>query len=174
MSEGKQGEKIALVMGVLGEDTHAVFNEILEKLLKGALIDLKGGGVTRFDVRNVGTSAPMLKFVETAVEVKARVILVSSLYGHAEQDCRLGDVGMREECRKIGLKDVLLYIGGNLGVGKQNPEEIKLKFKEFGFDRVYPTTEGTTFCSTIRQLFCDLKEDLDVVKITIPKEEAGQ
>ena len=166
MTKRKEKKKIALVMGVLGEDTHAVFNEILQKLLDSAIVKTKKGNVINFRVENIGVASPLRKFVESAVKIKANVILISSLYGHAEQDCE----GIQKECDKSGLKDILLYIGGNLGVGKQNREETERKFQEIGFSRVYPTDEKITFCSTIRQLFHDLEEDLDI-KITIPKEE---
>lgn len=173
MTKRKEKKKIALVMGVLGEDTHAVFNEILQKLLDSAIVKTKKGNVINFRVENIGVASPLRKFVESAVEIKANVILISSLYGHAEQDCEGTEQdceGIRKECDKSGLKDILLYIGGNLGVGKQNREETERKFQEIGFNRVYPTDEKIMFCSTIRQLFHDLEEDLDI-KITIPKEE---
>lgn len=162
----KKQEEIVLVMGVLGEDTHAVFNEILQKLLDSALVKTKKGNIISFSVENIGVASPLPKFIESAVKVKANVMLISSLYGHAEQDCE----GIRRKCDKSGLKDILLYIGGNLGVGKQNSEETERKFKEIGFDRVYLADEKITFCSIIRQFLHNLEEDLDV-KITIPKEE---
>ena len=66
--------------------------------------------------------------------VPASLILVSSLYGHGELDCR----GMREKCEEAGLDDILLYVGGNIVVGKQDFDEVEQRFKSMGFNRVYP------------------------------------
>ena len=78
------------------------------------------------------------------------LIIVSSLYGHGEIDCR----GMREKCDEAGLKGILLFVGGNIVVGKQNWEEVYKRFTAMGFDKVYPP--GTTLETTIH----DLKEDI--------------
>jgi len=86
------------------------------------------------------------------VETNADVIMVSSLYGHGEIDCR----GMREKCKEAGLNDILLYVGGNIVVGKQNWEEVYERFKEMGFDRVYPP--GTSVETSV----ADLKKDLHI------------
>jgi methylaspartate mutase S subunit len=52
----------------------------------------------------------------------------------AELDLR----GFREKCQEAGLGDILLYIGGNLAVGRHDFKDDERKFKEMGFDRVYP------------------------------------
>ena len=59
--------------------------------------------------------------------------MVSSLYGHGELDCR----GLREKCDEAGLKGILLYVGGNIVVGKQPFDEVERRFKAMGFDRVF-------------------------------------
>ncbi|HNT01284.1 MAG TPA: methylaspartate mutase subunit S, partial [Candidatus Saccharicenans sp.] len=74
------------------------------------------------------------EFVEAAIETNARAILVSSLYGHAEIDCQ----GFRELCIEKGLDPIILYIGGNLAVGKTPFSVVEEKFKKMGFDRVFP------------------------------------
>jgi methylaspartate mutase sigma subunit len=39
------------------------------------------------------------------------------------------------------LENIVLYIGGNLVIGKRPFEEVEALFKEMGFDRVFsPTT----------------------------------
>ena len=55
---------------------------------------------------------------------------------------------------EAGLENVLLYVGGNIVVGKQNWEDVHERFKAMGFDRIYKP--GTSVETTIR----DLKEDL--------------
>jgi methylaspartate mutase sigma subunit len=60
--------------------------------------------------------------------------MVSSLYGQGELDCR----GFRDLCVEAGLQDILLYIGGNLVVGKQDWENVERRYLEMGFDRAFP------------------------------------
>ena len=136
-------EKKTLVLGVIGSDCHAVGNKILDYALTEA----------GFNVINIGVLSPQEDFINAAVETNADAIVVSSLYGHGEIDCR----GMREKCDEAGLKDILLLVGGNIVVGKQNWEEVYNKFRSMGFDRVYPP--GTTLETTIH----DLREDLGLL-----------
>ncbi|MBC8590851.1 methylaspartate mutase subunit S [Wansuia hejianensis] len=133
-------EKKTIVLGVIGSDCHAVGNKILDYSLSDA----------GFNVVNIGVLSPQEDFINAAVETNADAILVSSLYGHGEIDCR----GMREKCEEAGLKDILLYVGGNIVVGKQEWADVHQRFKEMGFDRVYPP--GTSVETSIH----DLKEDL--------------
>lgn len=133
-------DKKTIVLGVIGSDCHAVGNKILDHSLSNA----------GFNVVNIGVLSPQEDFINAAIETNAKAILVSSLYGHGEIDCR----GMREKCEEAGLKDVLLYVGGNIVVGKQEWEDVYKRFKDMGFDRVYPP--GTSVETAIN----DLKEDL--------------
>lgn len=135
-------EKKTIVLGVIGSDCHAVGNKILDHSLTNA----------GFNVVNIGVLSPQEDFINAAIETNADAILVSSLYGHGEIDCR----GMREKCEEAGLKDILLYVGGNIVVGKQKWEDVYKRFKDMGFDRVYPP--GTSVETGIR----DLKEDLNL------------
>ena len=114
----------SIVIGVIGADVHAVGNRIIEYTL------------TRegYNVVNVGVLSSQEDFINAAIETSAHLILVSSLYGHGELDCR----GMREKCSEAGLDDVLLYVGGNIVVGKQDFQEVEKRFKDMGFNRVYP------------------------------------
>lgn len=116
--------RISLVTGVIGPDCHAVGNRILEIYFSQA----------GFKVVNLGVMVSQEEFVSAAVETASSAVFVSSLYGHAELDCR----GMREKCIEAGIGDILLYIGGNLVVGAASPAEVEEKFKRMGFDRVFP------------------------------------
>lgn len=136
-------DKKTLILGVIGSDCHAVGNKILDYALTEA----------GFNVINIGVLSPQEDFINAAVETNADAIIVSSLYGHGEIDCR----GMREKCNEAGLKDILLFVGGNIVVGKQNWEEVYNKFRSMGFDRVYPP--GTTLETTIH----DLRESLGIL-----------
>lgn len=113
-----------IVLGVIGSDVHAVGNKILEMALEEA----------GFKVINLGVMVSQEEFINAAIESDAAAILVSSLYGHGEMDCR----GLREKCQEAGIGDILLYVGGNLVVGKRTFSEVEELFKKMGFDRVYP------------------------------------
>jgi len=129
-----------VVMGVIGADCHSVGNKILDHTFTEA----------GFDVVNIGVLSSQEEFISAAVETGARVMLVSSLYGHGEIDCR----GLRGKCIEAGLEDILLYVGGNLVIGKQDWDSVKTRFHDMGFDRVYPP--GTLPNITITDLRSDL------------------
>lgn len=135
-------EQVTVVLGVIGADVHAIGNQILEY----ALADQ---GVK---VINLGVMATQQEFIAAAIETGADAIWVSSLYGHGEMDCR----GLREKCRESGIGDILLYVGGNLVIGRQNWENTKRLFRQMGYDRVYPP--GTLPEEAIADLARDLKE----------------
>ncbi len=117
-------DKPTLVLGVIGADVHAVGNRILDYAFTQA----------GFQVINIGVLASQEEFINAAIETDAQALLVSSLYGHGEIDCR----GLREKCEEAGIGDILIYVGGNLVVGKQDFGEVEQRFLEMGFDRVYP------------------------------------
>ncbi|HHY27295.1 MAG TPA: methylaspartate mutase subunit S [Desulfitobacterium dehalogenans] len=117
-------EQKTLVLGVIGADVHAVGNRILDYAFTQA----------GFKVINIGVLASQEEFIQAAIETAASVIMVSSLYGHGELDCR----GLREKCQESGIGDILLYVGGNLVIGKQEFNEVEKRFLEMGFNRVYP------------------------------------
>ena len=113
-----------LVTGVIGADTHIVGNRILGMVLE------KAG----YKVVSLGALTLAEEFVEAAIETAADGIMVSSLYGQGELDCR----GFRDLCIEAGLDDILLYVGGNLVVGKQPWPDVERRFLDMGFDRAFP------------------------------------
>jgi len=133
-------EQKTVVLGVIGADVHAVGNRILDYAFTQA----------GFKVINIGVLATQEEFIHSAIETGADALLVSSLYGHGEMDCR----GLREKCRETGIGDIIMYVGGNLVVGKQDFELVRDRFLAMGFDRVYPP--GTLPEGPID----DLKKDL--------------
>jgi len=130
----------SIVIGVIGADVHAVGNKIIEYTLTNA----------GYNVVNIGVLSTQEDFIHAAIETDAPLILVSSLYGHGEIDCR----GMRAKCIESGIGDVLLYVGGNIVVGKQDFQEVRDRFMKMGFDRVYPP--GTP----IDEALADIRRDL--------------
>lgn len=113
-----------IVLGVIGADCHAVGNKILDHCFREA----------GFHVVNLGVMVSQKEFVEAAVETGAQAVVVSSLYGHGEMDCR----GLRDLCVEAGIGDILLYVGGNLVVGKADFAQVREQFLAMGFDRVFP------------------------------------
>jgi methylaspartate mutase sigma subunit len=111
-----------VILGVIGSDAHVVGITILEQALQAA----------GFDVVNLGVQTSQEEFISAAGDAEAEAVLISSLYGHAEQDCQ----GFHERLADAGL-DVVTYIGGNLAVGQDDFERTREKFREFGFDRVF-------------------------------------
>ena len=62
--------------------------------------------------------------------------------------------GMREKCDEAGLKGILLYVGGNIVVGKQPFEEVEKRFKDMGFDKVFgPGTPPETTIAALKKDF---------------------
>ncbi len=130
-----------IVTGVIGSDTHIVGNRIIAIALEQA----------GFRVVSLGALTPAEEFIKAAVETAADAILVSSLYGQGELDCR----GFRDMCIEAGLNDILLYVGGNLVVGKHDWSSVERQFLEMGFNRAYPP--GTKPSDFIPQLVQDLE-----------------
>ena len=134
-------DKKKLVIGVIGADVHAVGISILQHSFEES----------GFEVVNLGVMVSQEEYIAAAIETNADAILVSSLYGHGELDCR----GLRDKCDESGLKDILLYVGGNIVVGKQPFDEVEKRFKAMGFDRVFGP--GTAPETTVAALYEDLK-----------------
>ncbi len=132
-------EQKTLVTGVIGSDTHIVGNRILSMALE------KAG----YKVVALGALTPAGDFIKAVVETNADAIMVSSLYGQGELDCR----GFRALCVEAGLEKILLYVGGNLVVGKQSWPEVEKRFLDMGFDRAAPP--GTRIETVIAWLAAD-------------------
>jgi len=137
-----ENSTVKVVLGVIGADCHAVGNKILNYALLAA----------GFEVVNLGVLVPQEEFINAAIETGAKAILVASLYGHGEIDCR----GLKDRCREMGIGDVLLYVGGNLVVGKTDFTQVRNKFLAMGYDRVYEPGILPD------QVIIDLKKDLGI------------
>lgn len=129
-----------IVIGVIGSDVHAVGNKIIEYTLE------KEG----YNVINIGVLSTQEEFINAAIESGAELILVSSLYGHGELDCR----GLREKCIESGIGNILLYVGGNIVVGKQDFKDVERRFLDMGFDKAFPPN------TPIERILPIIKEEL--------------
>lgn len=121
---GNQGSSFKVVLGVIGSDCHAVGNKIITRMLQDNGIE----------VVNLGVMVSQDEFIDAAIETGADAILVSSIYGHGEIDC----MGFRGRCVERGVEDILLYVGGNLVIGKRDFPQVEKLFEGMGFDRVFP------------------------------------
>lgn len=131
-----------VVIGVIGADVHAVGNKIIDHVLSA----------NGYNVINIGVLSSQEDFINAAIETDAKAILVSSLYGHGEMDCRY----FKEKCEEAGLGHVKLYVGGNIVVGKQDFNDVEQRFTKMGFDRVY--APGTK----IEYALDHLREDIGI------------
>jgi len=131
---------INIVTGTVGHDSHVIGIKILSRVLREE----------GYKVTELNALTPAEEFITAAQETAADAIMISSLYGMAEFDL----AGFKEKCVEAGLGEVLLYLGGNLAVGKHNFEDDERKFKKMGFDRVYPPNIN------LKVVLEDLKNDL--------------
>jgi methylaspartate mutase sigma subunit len=115
--------KKTIIIGVIGADCHVVGNKILDKVFSDA----------GFNVINLGVMVSQEEFINSAIETNASAILISSLYGQGELDC----VGLRDKCIEKGLDDIILYVGGNLVIGKTDFKTVENKFLKMGYNRVF-------------------------------------
>jgi methylaspartate mutase S subunit len=134
-------KKPTVITGTVGKDAHVIGTKILSRALRDA----------GFNVVELGILTPPEEFIRAALDSRADAILMSSLYGMAEMDVK----GFKGKCIEAGLDDVILYIGGILGVGRHDFKDDEVKFKNMGFDRVYPPEADLK--GAIADLWADLK-----------------
>ena len=130
-----------VVTGSIGVDAHVIGTKVLSRALREF----------GFNVVALGAQNSQEDFIKAAQETDADCIMVTSLYGMAEMDCQ----GFRDRCTEAGLENILMYIGGILGIGAHDFAEDEAKFKKMGFDRVYPPESPVPL--TIRDLQNDMK-----------------
>ena len=123
----KPSTQHSIIIGVIGADCHAVGNKIIASVLSGL----------GFNVINLGVMVSQDEYIDAAIAHNAEAILVSSIYGHGEIDCK----GLRERCIERGIGDTILYVGGNLVIGKKDFEETKQLFLSMGYDRVFAPSD---------------------------------
>lgn len=133
-------KQITIVTGTVGWDAHVIGTKILSRTLREE----------GFKTVELGIQTPPEDFIKAAQESNADVIMVSSLYGMAEFDLK----GFKSKCIEAGIGDTLLYVGGMLVVGRHDFKDVERKFRELGFDRVYPQEVD------LAMVIADLEEDL--------------
>lgn len=114
-----------IVAGTVGEDEHSVgLREI---------IDIKHGGIEQYGIEchYLGTSVPVEKLVDAAIELNADSILVSTIITHADVH-RMNMKRIDQLCREKGIRDRIILVGG----GTQITNEIAVECgMDAGFGR---------------------------------------
>ena len=116
-------EKGILVTGVIGGDVHTIGLRVLEHALRDA----------GFKVVSLGVQVSQEEYINAAIETYADAILVSSIGGHGKIQVE----GLKDKCIEAGLKDIIMYVGGQL-LYREPWEDTEKAFKDMGFNRVYP------------------------------------
>lgn len=111
---------LKVVAATVGEDEHSVgLREIL---------DIKHGGIEKYGIECIylGTSCPIEKLIDAAIETKAQVIMASTIITH--NDIHMKNMQrLNDLCIEKGVRDKLILISG----GTQVSDEIA---KDSGMD----------------------------------------
>lgn len=124
-----------IVCGTVGEDEHSVgLREI---------IDIKHGGIERFgiEVHYLGTSVPVEKLVDAAIELKAEVILASTIISHDNIHYK-NMKRIHELAIEKGIRDSVIICAGGTQV---IPEEAVKTGVDAGFGRNSHGIDVATF-----------------------------
>lgn len=110
---------LKVVAGTVGEDEHSVgLREIL---------DIKHGGIEKYGVKYhyLGTSVPVGKLVDAAVETGAHAILISTIISHNDTH-RAQMRKLAELCREKGIRDRVVLVAGGTQVNREMAKETGL------------------------------------------------
>lgn len=126
---------LKVVAATVGEDEHSVgLREV---------IDIKHGGVERFGVETIylGTSCPIEKLVDAAVESQAQAILCSTVISHNDVHTK-NMQKLNDLCVEKGVRDKIILVSG----GTQVTDEIaKAHGMDVGFGRGSNGTDVVSF-----------------------------
>ena len=110
---------LKVVAGTVGEDEHSVgLREIL---------DIKHGGIEKYGVKYhyLGTSVPISKMIDAAIETGAQAILISTIISHGDIH-RIQMKRLVELCQEKGIRDRLILIAGGTQVTPEMAAETGL------------------------------------------------
>jgi D-ornithine 4,5-aminomutase subunit beta len=116
---------LKVVAGTVGEDEHSVgMQEIL---------DIKHGGIEKygFEYNYLGTSVPIEKMVDAAIETGACAILISTIISHNDVH-RMNMKKLHNICVEKGIRDKVILICGGTQVTNDIAKEEKM---DAGFGR---------------------------------------
>ena len=100
---------MTIVAATVGEDEHSVGMK--------EIIDIKHGGIEGFgiDCHYLGTSVPLEKVVDAAIETAADAILISTIISHADIH-RINMRRLHDLCQEKGLRDKVILVAGGTQV----------------------------------------------------------
>ena len=107
---------LKVVAATVGEDEHSVgLREIL---------DIKHGGIEKYGVKYhyLGTSVPVSKLIDAAVETGAHAILISTIISHNDMH-RQQMKKLHDLCVEKGLRDDIILIAGGTQVNRDMAAE---------------------------------------------------
>jgi D-ornithine 4,5-aminomutase subunit beta len=110
---------LRVVAGTVGEDEHSVgMREIL---------DIKHGGIEKYGVKYnyLGTSVPLGKLIDAAIETGAHGILISTIISHNDVH-RAQMRKLAELCQEKGIRDRVVLIAGGTQVNREMAAETGL------------------------------------------------
>lgn len=126
---------MTIVAGTVGEDEHSVgLREI---------IDIKHGGIEKYGIKCIylGTSVPISKLIDAAIETNADAILMSTIISH--DDIHYKNMKkIHELAIEKGVRDKLIIIAGGTQV---TPETAKKQGMDAGFGRGTKGNHVATF-----------------------------
>lgn len=134
---------IRVVAGTAGNDEHSVgIREVL---------DIKHGGVEKYGIKYeyLGTSVPIEKFVDAAIETKSQVIMMSTIISHDDIHYK-NMIKLHNYAIEKGVRDQLILIAGGTQV---TPEIARTNKMDQGFGR---GTKGIHIASFILDKFRDM------------------
>ena len=110
---------VRVVAATVGEDEHSVgLREIL---------DIKHGGIEKYGVKYhyLGTSVPIGKLVDAAIETGAHAILISTIISHNDVH-RAQMRKLAELCQEKGIREKIILIAGGTQVNREMAQETGL------------------------------------------------
>ncbi len=116
---------IKVVAGTAGNDEHSVgIREVL---------DIKHGGIEKYGIKYeyLGTSVPIEKFVDAAIETKSNVIMMSTIISHDDTHYK-SMLKLHNYAVEKGVRDQLILIAGGTQV---TPEIARVNKMDQGFGR---------------------------------------
>ena len=111
--------ELSVVAGTVGEDEHSVG--------LGEILDIKHGGIEKYGVkyRYLGTSVPVEKMVDAAIESGADAILISTIISHNDihrtMMRKLADLATEK-----GIRDKVVLVAGGTQVNREMAAETGL------------------------------------------------
>jgi D-ornithine 4,5-aminomutase subunit beta len=110
---------LKVVAATVGEDEHSVgLREIL---------DIKHGGIEKYGVKYhyLGTSVPLGKLIDAAIETGAHAILISTIISHNDIH-RTQMRRLAELCQEKGIRERIILVAGGTQVNREMAQETGL------------------------------------------------